>query len=364
MTHRERLMAVFEKRPVDQLPWLADLTYWRFAMEKRGTLAPEYRGGEGGLRLCRDLDVCIYYGLGATPAVCRTPGVKSESVEKDGRVVDRIECDGRVLEQHRRWLPGSCCYAITKHYVTEASQLGVVREMFRRREYVPNPNADAPFAAVGEDGVALVAMPRSPLPALFADWVGVEGTILLLADDPDEVEQTLEAIDRANDGFFPLLSHTSASLCHFCDNLSADVIGGYWDSLCAEYYRRRVAQVHAAGKVCVSHLDGATRGLIARLCAAGLDGIESLTPQPVGDITMEEMSRLMEPHDCVFWGGLPGAMFAHPWTWDSLREMIDGLHRLHRSGRRVVVGSADQVPPDASLDDVRRVGEYLAELGA
>ncbi len=364
MTHRERLLAVFERQTLDQLPWLADLTYWHAAAGVRGMLKEEYRGSEGQRILCHDLGVCAYYGNGVGPAVCRTEGIKHETVEKDGLSVDRLECDGHVLEQHRRWLPESYCHAVTKYYVTEPSQLALVREMFARRQWSANPSPDGPLTTMGGDGLPICGMIRSPLPALLADWVGVQGTIFLMADAPEEVEATLEVIDRSNDGYFDHLSNTAAPLCHFADNLSADVIGGYWDSLCAEYYRRRVAQVHAAGKFCVSHLDGATRGLIARLAASGLDGIESLTPQPVGDITMEEMSRLMEPHDCVFWGGLPGAMFAHPWHWDALREMIDGLFRLHRSGRRVVVGSADQVPPDANLENVRKVGEYLAELGA
>jgi hypothetical protein len=84
----------------------------------------------------------------------------------------------------------------------------------------------------------------------------------------------------------------------------------------------------------------------------------------VGDITMEEMSQLMEPYDGVFWGGLPGAMFAPPFRWEDLKMMIDGLHRLYRGGRRVVVASADLVPPDGKMEDVRRVAEYLKELGA
>jgi hypothetical protein len=264
---------------------------------------------------------------------------------------------------HRRWLPESYCHAITKYYVTEASQLAFVRELVARRRYAPNPQVAAARNLADADGIPITAMPRSPLPALLADWVGVEGTVFLLADATAEVEKTLAAIDQANDGFFRLLGPVESRVCHFCDNLSAEIIGGYWDRYCADYYRRRVAQVHQAGNVCVTHLDGATKALIPRLLDAGLDGIESLTPQPVGDISMEEMSRLLAPADAVFWGGLPGAMFAPPFSWPHLRAMLDRLFRLHRQGQRLIVASADQVPPDATLDDVRRVGEYLQELG-
>ncbi len=354
---------MFEKRPLDRLPWVPDLGYWIQAEAGRGRLPAQYHGRDGKRRLHVDLDACIYYGEGASPAICRAEGVKSSTQTKGDVLVERWECDGHAIEKVRRWLPDSFCHAITKYPVTEVSQLALVREMFARRRYEPNPKANETAKEIGERGVPITAMPRSPLPALMADWVGVEGTIFMMADAPGEVEKTLAAIDRANDGFFALLSNVESKIVHFCDNLSADTIGGYWDRYCADYYKRRVAQIHAAGKYCVTHLDGATRALIPRLTAAGLDGIESLTPMPVGDITMEEMSQLMVPRDCVFWGGLPGAMFAPPFGWDNLRKMIDGLYRLHRRGRRVVVASADLVPPDADIEDVRRVAQYLLELG-
>ncbi|MBM4079228.1 MAG: hypothetical protein FJ278_05965, partial [Planctomycetes bacterium] len=261
MTHRDRLLAVFDKKPLDQLPWAPDLTYWVEAQRKRGRLPAQYEGVEGRRRLHIEMDACIYYGEGAAPAVCRAEGVKASSEQTaDGRI-DRVECDGHALEKHWRWLPDSCCHAITKYYVTDVSQLAIVREIFSRRRYAPNPKANEPAKALNGHGVPITPMPRSPLPALLADWVGVEGTVFMMADAREEVEKTLEIIDRANDGFFALLSGVDSRLCHFCDNLSAETIGGYWDRYCADYYRRRVAQVHAAGKVCVTHLDGATRAL-------------------------------------------------------------------------------------------------------
>lgn len=364
MTHRERLIAVFEKKPIDRLPWVPDLGYWIEAENRRGRLPKEYQGSEGRRRLHVELDACVYYGYSASPAICRTEGVKCTTETKGDMRIERYECDGHVLEKHWRWLPHSFCYAITKYPVTEISQLAIVREIFARRRYERNPKANEPANQLGGDGVPITAAPRSPLPALLADWVGVESTVYMLADAQQEVEKTLKVIDRANDGFFALLSNVESPVIHFCDNLSADTIGGYWDRYCAEYYCRRVAQVHAARKYCVTHLDGTTKALIPRLMKAGLDGIESLTPKPVGDLTMEEISELLRPYDGVFWGGLPGAMFAPPFTWDDLKAMIDGLHRLYRCGQRMVVASADLVPPDANIEDVHRVAKYLAQLGA
>ena len=364
MNQTERLHAVFDRTPLDHLPWVPDLTYWRRACDTRGVLPPEYGGGHDGYRRLHEAcDTCAYYGIGDTSAFIKEEGIKRSSHEDGDMLIERIECDGHTLEQHSRWLPESWCRARTKYYVADVSDLAVVREIFRRRTYAPNPNVNQQAAAFEGIGVPITAMPRSPFPALFADWIGVEATVYMVIDEPDEIEQTLRVIDQTNDGFFTFLPNSNARICHFCDNLTADTMGGFWDLYCAEYYARRVAQIHAAGKACVTHLDGATRGLIPKLVASGLDGIESLPPKPVGDITMDEMVTLMGDSDTVFWGGLPGAMFAPPFEWRDLRTMIDGLFRLHRNGQRVVIASADQVPPHASLDTIKQVTKYVEELG-
>jgi len=364
MTHRERLIAVFERRPLDRLPWVPDLGYWIQAERVRGTLPSRHQGPDGAHQVYMDLGACVYHGIGSWPATFTAEGVQESVEEKDGRQVKRITCDGHVLEEHRRWLPASYCHAITKYPVTDVSELAIVREIFRRRRYAPNPKANEPADRLKDYGLPVVPLPRSPLPALMADWIGVEGTVYMLADAREEMERTMAVIEEANDGFFECLDRAESPIVHFCDNLSADTITSYWDRYCDDGYRRRINQIHAVGKYGVTHLDGATKALIPKLMAAGLDGIESLTPAPVGDITIDEMARLMQPHDGVFWGGLPGAMFARPFGWDDLKDMIDGLHRLYRGGLRMIVASADLVPPDGDIESVRRVAEYLAELGA
>src|SRR3990172_926363 len=99
MNNLDRLLAAFERAPLDRLPWAPDLGYWIDAERARGTLPAEYEGREGQRRLYVDLDALVYYGDGTSPAICRSDGV-SVSTEVRGEVrVDRFECDGRVLER-------------------------------------------------------------------------------------------------------------------------------------------------------------------------------------------------------------------------------------------------------------------------
>jgi hypothetical protein len=84
-----------------------------------------------------------------------------------------------------------------------------------------------------------------------------------------------------------------------------------------------------------------------------------LTPQPVGDVALEEMRALAGSAQVILWGGLPGAMFAPPFTW---AEMEAHLHRLLTAwaGTPFVIGVADQVPPDGDIAFCARIAELLA----
>ena len=55
--------------------------------------------------------------------------------------------------------------------------------------------------------------------------------------------------------------------------------------------RARLERLHAAGVRAAVHLDGTLKGLLPKLAATGIDAIEAITPQPVGDLSLEEQYR-------------------------------------------------------------------------
>ncbi len=62
----------------------------------------------------------------------------------------------------------------------------------------------------------------------------------------------------------------------------------------------------------------------------------------------------------ILWGGLPGVMFAPPFTWQDMRAHVTRLLDAWR-GTRFIVGVADQVPPDGDLGFCRGIAELLTD---
>ncbi len=60
MSLRDRVISILNGKAPDRLPWYGDLSYWHFAMAKKGCLEKRYRGFEGVINLHRDLRVGFY----------------------------------------------------------------------------------------------------------------------------------------------------------------------------------------------------------------------------------------------------------------------------------------------------------------
>ena len=147
-------------------------------------------------------------------------------------------------------------------------------------------------------------------------------------------------------------------LVHFPDNLTSDCTTRLYDDYMAGTHQRRIARLHAAGVKCAVHLDGKVKGLLPKLVRSGFDAIEALTPKPGGDLEIEEIRDLAGSDTVILWGGVPGIMFAPPYTWKQMESHVRRLIECWGS-RPFVMGVADQVPPDGNIEFCRKIAELI-----
>jgi hypothetical protein len=63
------------------------------------------------------------------------------------------------------------------------------------------------------------------------------------------------------------------------------------------------------GKNSFIHIDGTLRGLSREASETGFTVLEAVTPAPVGDIAVKNLSQWIAP-GTVMWGGIPGRGFS------------------------------------------------------
>jgi uroporphyrinogen-III decarboxylase len=121
--------------------------------------------------------------------------------------------------------------------------------------------------------------------------------------------------------------------------------------------------MHAGGKKAMIHNDGTLRGTLEKLAATGMDCVDSVVPHPVGDVAISDLRTLAGDDKIILLGGLPGAIFAPPFTAKDMEKQVKEIIRVHKDSGRFMLGVADQVPPNGDLGLVRLVAGLVEEYG-
>ncbi|NLG52040.1 MAG: hypothetical protein GX552_18180 [Chloroflexi bacterium] len=364
-TMREALFELLAGRIPEETVWTADLSYWIAGQLQLGEGDPAWNTEEGYLALHQQLGVMPYYWYAkfwlGEPEY--GPEIELVADTKAGRTRRIWRTPIGELVQEEQFLPESCSTGCTKHAVESERDLDILLYLLEHRRLRVSAVDDYPQRMelwARYDGLPSIAMPRSPLPAFVYEWAGVQNAFFLLMDYPDKVETILTLMEEQEQPVLDAVCQLAPPLVHFADNLSSESLTTVYDNWIAGPHRRRLERLHAAGTKCAVHLDGTVRGLLPKLAAVGFDAVEALTPEPAGDLPVEEMRAVAGSDTLILWGGVPGVMFAPPYTWADMEAHLERVFDAWE-GTPFILGVADQVPPDGDIAFCRRIAEFIQQ---
>ena len=358
----ETFLALLNGEATDAVVWTADLSYWMSGRKRDGTADRSWETEEGCLELHRRLGVMPYYYYDKFWAgeACYDASVRARADTTGNRTVRTIETPAGTLREESVYLAESACSGIVKHMVETEADLDVLLSALEHRRLEPRNLNDYPERRAlwaRYDGLPSLGLPRSPLSALAYEWAGIANLAILMADAPDKVGEAMARMEAQERPVLEAVCELAPPLVHFPDNLSSDNLTGYYDRYMRPGHRRRLEALHSVGIRAAVHLDGTVGGLLPKLVASGFDAVEALTPKPAGDLSAEEMGAIAGGRT-ILWGGVPGVMFAPPYTWDDMRHHVE--HVLETwGGHPFVLGVADQIPPDGDIDFCMRIREMI-----
>jgi hypothetical protein len=357
------LYNLLQGKPADPIVWTADITYWIAGQKEAGTARTEWDSVDGYLQLHHDLGIMPYYYYDKfwIANSCYAENVHVSQDRDGGQITNWIKTPRGSLVETLVYLPSSCSTGCTRHYVETEDDLDVFLNILEQRHLEPANLDDYPARAqywASHDGLPSLGLPRSPLSSFIYEWAGVEHAAFLLADCKDKVKTVLRLMEEQEEPVIEALCRVCPPLVHFPDNLSSDTLTGYYAPYMAAAHARRLDRLHSVGIKAAVHLDGAVRGLLPRLADVGFDAVEALTPAPAGDVTPAEMLKLAGNTGVILWGGVPGIMFAPPFTWEDMQAHVRGVLDCWKA-QPFILGVADQVPPDGNIDFCRQIAEML-----
>jgi len=372
MTPRERILAVYEGRKPDRVPYMLDLSHYYLhkfhlpwdlmnGMPKPETGLMDYTRKMGAAFYCPQQthfwDVEYANDVKSTAVTRTVNGVPEISW--------RFDTPLGSIERIRVWEPGSYSWAVKKWGVTTPKDLEILAYAMSSRRYTPLPqNYEDWVDYIGEDGLVYMNTAYSAMGYLLNYWMGVENTIFATYDYEDEME---ECITKINNNILEMVemmaSEFSAPVIITGDNFSSDVQSpSFFARWSKDYYTKAFKIIHDHGKKVATHVDGKLRGAITMMKECGVDCIDAVTPGSVGGISAAE-ARAEAGKDLILSGGIPNELWYEYSSQEKFEQAVKDWLALKDITPALIAAAGDQVPPGAMESRILRMTELVNEYG-
>jgi len=392
MTHRQRMLATIRGQPTDLIPWAPRMDLWMIAQRARGLLPREYEGKNmvdlsealgvachavgGDYSLPGGRDVRLR-GLGIDnhrdyPYRVELRGLPMESSDDGTDLKTSIKTRaGQVtlhLHHSQQMARDGISLPFVKSYaVNSPDDFDAVAEVFEHLTVIPTPEAYRAFdARVGDRGIAVARGPvaASPMHLILHELTAMQNFFYLYADDRDGLRRLAKRMQPFFESALSALLACDADVIFWGANYDQDVTWPpFFEEEIVPWLQMVSERAHAAGKLLLTHCDGENRALLPLYPGCGFDVAESVCPSPMTRCSLAEIRAGMGPNTTI-WGGIPSVLLLDGYT--SEREFNDYMDRLFESigaGDRLILGVSDNVPPDANLQRLASIKQFIESFG-
>lgn len=365
MTPRERVLSVLEGKKPDRVPWFADLDYYAEGLVARGAEAPGFQQSDRYVAWHRELGAGFYQQASWPYREVHEGCEVLERRDGPNRTRQVVTPAGTITERWQ-WSDLTLSQAPVERLVKGVEDLPAYRYLMAHTRYEPDfAMAERRRVEVAGMGVVMCFLPWSPLMRLVVIDAGIECAVTMLTDAPDAFEETLAAVKESLDRASAVSVSSPAEVLMITENLSSEVVGErLYERFLRPSYEEWSGKIRAAGKHSCIHMDGTLAGLLRQVSAVGFSFIEAMTPAPVGDIAVRDWPRYRGKGSTIYWGGIPGSYFTPVVGDGEFDRHVKEVLSVMRTDGRMVLGVADQVPPDGLEYRIRRVAELVEEHGA
>lgn len=391
MTHRERMLATIRGEPTDRIPWAPRMDLWYIAHRARGTLPDRFQN-LNTVQIARELDVaCHAVGADFTRPGDRDASLRALGIDNHPDYPYRVELhdlpiewndDGENLtariqtsagditthlyhtDQMRQ--EGISLPFVNSHAIESPDDFNAVGEIFEHLEVIPTPDAYRAFRdRVGDQGIAVARGPMvaSPIHLMLHELVPMDQFFYLYNDDRDQMQILSDRMTPFFDAALDALVQCDAEVIFWGANYDQDLTWPpFFEAEIAPWLRRTADRLHTAGKLLLTHTDGENKGLLGQYPGCGFDVAESVCPHPMTRCTLAETRS--EIPEVTVWGGIPSIALMPSVMPDSDFSLyLDNLFGNLGKGDHLILGVADNVPPEADLNRLKQIKGRIEAYG-
>jgi methylmalonyl-CoA mutase cobalamin-binding domain/chain len=396
MTHKQRILKVMRGEMVDRIPFVPRLDLWWLSNATRGSLPKKYEGmmpddisrAEGwplyhmvpNFADVSSMNDVLHRAIGLFNFKQSAYGwkfsdnikVTTETNAQGMQIIEYhtpvgvVRTIGGLTDAGKR--SGSSLGWVQEHVIKKVADYKVVGCLFENIEVFTQYDSCREYIdKVGDAGVVAVGGPTlaaSPMHMIQKDLIDTTRFFYDYKDHYHEMRELADKIEVYFDKVLDIVADSPAEVVLWGANYD-DMITypPYFEKEISPWLRKVSAALGRKGKILATHTDGENLGLMDAIYHCGANVAESVTPYPMTKVKIDEYYRRWKDKITIM-GGIPESMLLEVSIGkDEFEAFLDGCFSDLIPGDRIIFGTADSTPPDASFDRLRRISDRIEKEG-
>ncbi len=373
LTNKQRVLNTFAKKQIDRIIYSPRIYYWYFGNKlfKRRRKQEDIKA-EIPERFLDKSQLEIYDLLDASPRYSQEtlylplletsidPDAGIEKNTKEGAKQDETITQyktplGTLTEKTA--IGGGFGKHYTEFPIKAVEDIRLMRYIFEHTKVVFNEkNYRRAEELIGDGGVVSDYLFSSPYQRLVKELMGFVRTTVLLKRRPNEMHNFIRFLEDWDDAMYEQVAKSPIAIINFGENIDANLSPPpQFEKYLIPYYKKRVKQLHRAGKYCHIHIDGSLRDLLPYFKNLPFDGLEALTAQPQGDVSLEEIKEAIG--DKILLDGIPSILFLPQYSNEYVMAYTKRV--LDLFSPNLILGVSDELSPNGQITKVEMIANLV-----
>ncbi len=357
MKSRQRLLGALRGEKIDRAPWAPFLAYYFENLPEEIQQKGQFdyfqkMGADPLLRGFHRLTKCTYLN-------CE---IEQKSAGRERYVIYHTPV-GDLVEKHIYSPDGNTTFLVG-HPVETAEQFQTLQYLHEHMLIEPDMEAfEADFKRYGDDALLLPTIgvhQKTAFQSMVEHWVGTENLVYAIYDEPEAVEKCLEVMQARDEETVRISLNSSADGFIFWEDSSTTNIS---PAIFEKYTMPEINQwgemIHQKNKLLVHHACGHLKDLLPLMAQTKIDAIESISPPPTGNVTLQEAQAVLPEHIALI-GGLEPVRLLNGSVEDVCGDAKELLRDL--ADRRFVLANSDSCPPGVEYEKFTAVTELVGQI--
>jgi len=198
---------------------------------------------------------------------------------------------------------------------------------------------------IGDSGIVMIFQSTTPVQSLIQEWMGLTQFYAHLMRYTSDLENLMTLMHEKNKEVYKVMAESPVEVQCIVENTDSRLVSPrIYEKYSLKHVKDFVDIMHRHDKIAIVHMCGKINDLLPLIKQTGLDGIDSLTSYPMGDVDFRRVYQLFGEKFVVH-----GVLSANKWlpgylTFQEIERNIDELVRDLLDKPLVFCTAADGIP--------------------